>query len=155
MSKPKEIRVCAFCGYKEHKSKLLRVLLPDLNFDFYQNINSRSFYVCQNSKCISRVIKKKSVNKFLENYENIDLLQLIKEQLSHTISKLFMDYKCDNIDSDNLFLYSYNLSINSENCIKVNKMLYKDTIEMCIIKDKKTAERLKNYKKIITYTDGF
>ena len=66
MSKPKEYRVCAFCGIRQHKSNLLRITLPDIFFDFWQNKQGRSFYVCPKHTCINKVFKKKTVYKYLD-----------------------------------------------------------------------------------------
>ena len=99
MSKPKNIRTCAFCGQKEHKSHFLRILLPTLKFDLLQKENSRSFYVCQNIKCISKVLKKKSVNKFIDNIDyNIlynNMIANIKLTLSYFITNLFNNGRCN------------------------------------------------------------
>ncbi len=74
MSKPKEYRVCAFCGIRQHKSNLLRITLPDIFFDFWQNKQGRSFYVCPKHTCINKVFKKKTVYKYLDESVNINLL---------------------------------------------------------------------------------
>ncbi len=138
MSKPKNIRTCAFCGQKEHKSHFLRILLPTLKFDLLQKENSRSFYVCQNIKCISKVLKKKSVNKFIDN--------IYYNNLYNNISY--------NENSSNITLCKNNTTSNNENIIMVSDILYNGYKTKCNIENKKIADLLLNYKNIITYIDG-
>ncbi len=157
MSKPKNIRTCAFCGQKEHKSHFLRILLPTLKFDLLQKENSRSFYVCQNIKCISKVLKKKSVNKFIDNIDyNIlynNMIANIKLTLSYFITNLFNNGSY-NENSSNITLCKNNTTSNNENIIMVSDILYNGYKTKCNIENKKIADLLLNYKNIITYIDG-
>ena len=160
MSKPKEYRVCAFCGSKEHKSSLLRVSLPKIIFDFWQNLNGRGFYVCQNSKCIDKVFKKKTVFKYLEENQNLNTLSdklknSIKEKLIYNIAALFDNFNNDaEIKHDNyLVLYRYDACCNKDNYILLDKALYSGSKEFCIVYNKKIIERLIKYKNIITNID--
>ena len=45
MSKPKEYRVCAFCGIRQHKSNLLRITLPDIFFDYAKSAEGKGYKV--------------------------------------------------------------------------------------------------------------
>lgn len=96
MSKPKKIRSCAFCGLQQEKSNLLRINLPDLTFDFFQNKNFRSFYICQNISCINKVLKKYAVNKHLDKaYESLE--GVILKNIKDTLSYYKNEYSCKNI----------------------------------------------------------
>lgn len=160
MSKPKAIRSCAFCGLKTEKSKLLRINLPDLSFDFFQNKNYRSFYVCQNAKCIHKVLKKYAVAKHLktgvENSESI-LLCNIEHELSFIITDLFNKggLEMDNIKDDtNLILCKKSTCLSGENILPVGKRLYKGSAGVCVVSSKAYSKLLMNYRDIITYIDG-
>ena len=160
MSKPKAIRSCAFCGLKTEKSKLLRINLPDLSFDFFQNKNYRSFYVCQNAKCIHKVLKKYAVAKHLKtdvkNSESI-LLCNIEHELSFIITDLFNKggLEMDNIKDDtNLILCKKSTCLSGENILPVGKRLYKDSAGVCVVSSKAYSKLLMNYRDIITYIDG-
>lgn len=160
MSKPKAIRSCAFCGLKTEKSKLLRISLYDLSFDFYQNNNIRSFYVCQNPKCVSRVLKKYAVAKHIktdiENKENI-LLNNIKNKLAYVITNLFNKNSTDikNIENiTSLILCKKNTGITGENIISVGSVFYNGSSCACVVNSRSCANLLMNYKNIITYIDG-
>lgn len=160
MSKPKAVRSCACCGLKTDKSKLLRINLPDLSFDFYQNNNFRSFYVCQNPKCTSRVLKKYAVAKHLktniENKENI-LLENIKNKLAEIITDLYNKNSADVEkikENSSLILCKRNACITGENIIFAGSNLYKGSAVACVVRSKSCADLLINYKNIIIYIDG-
>ena len=96
MSKPKKIRSCAFCGLQQEKLNLLRINLPALTFDFFQNKNFRSFYICQNISCINEVLKKYAVNKHLDKaYESLE--GVILKNIKDTLSYYKNEYSCKNI----------------------------------------------------------
>lgn len=160
MSKPKAIRSCAFCGLKTEKSKLLRITLPDLSFDFFQNKNNRSFYVCQNAKCIHKVLKKYAVAKHLKtNIENTEsiLLSNIEQKLSFIISDLFNKYSLDVNDLKdytNLLLCKKSTCLSGENVLSVGNRLYKGSADVCVVSSKAYSKLLMNYRDIITYIDG-
>lgn len=161
MSKPKNIRTCAYCGIKTKKSKLLRINLPLLCFDFYQTNNFRSFYVCQNIKCISRVLKKHSVNKYLNkeiNDSKTVVFNAFLKELSSIITRLFEN---NNLDDNNLphysglLLYKNNVSGYKGEAIPVSNLLYMGNKDTCFVSDSNVAKRLLNYKNIIIDIDGF
>ena len=151
MSKPKAIRSCAFCGLKTEKSKLLRINLPDLSFDFFQNKNYRSFYVCQNAKCIHKVLKKYAVAKHLKtdvkNSESI-LLCNIEHELSFIITDLFNKggLEMDNIKDDtNLILCKNSTCLSGENILPVGKRLYKGSAGVCVVSSKAYSKLLYHF----------
>lgn len=160
MSKPKAIRSCAFCGLKTEKSKLLRINLPNLSFDFFQNKNCRSFYVCQNSKCIHKVLKKYVVAKHLKtNVENTEsiLLANIEKELSFIITGLFNKggLEIEDIkDYSNLILCRKGIYVPGENILPVGKRLYMGSADVCVVSSKAYSKLLMNYRDIITYIDG-
>lgn len=161
MSKPNNIRTCAYCGIKTEKSKLLRINLPLLCFDFYQNKNFRSFYVCQNIKCISRVLKKQSVYKYI-NAEIKDnktiIFNAVLKELSFIISNLFENNSVDESCIDNyngLLLHKGSIENYSGQVIPVSSVLYNGSSRMSVVLNKNTAQRLLNYKNIIIDIDGF
>lgn len=161
MSKPKEYRVCAFCGIRQHKSNLLRITLPEIIFDFWQNMQSRSFYVCEKNICISKVFKKKTVYRYLNESLNTNLLYdklkvSIKNNTIYHINKLFDKYGvCDaDINTDKLILCRYDVSLSSSNSILLDKAVYKGSKKFCIIDNNNIADRLIKYKNLITNIDG-
>lgn len=160
MSKPKAIRSCAFCGLKTEKSKLLRINLPDLSFDFFQNKNYRSFYVCQNAKCIHKVLKKYAVAKHLKtdvkDTGNI-LLANIEKELSFIIADLFNkgSLEVNNIkDYTNLILCKKSTCLSGENVLSIGENLYRGSVGVCVVSSKAYSKLLMNYRDIITYIDG-
>ena len=161
MSKPKEYRVCAFCGTKQHKSYMLKITLPEITFDFWQNMQSRSFYVCQQRTCINKVFKKKTVYKYLDDGLNINLLydklkESIKNNTVYHINELFDKFDaCDtDVDTNKLVLYRYDVSAVSSNSILLDKAVYNGSKKFCNIYDKHTADKLIKYKNLITNIDG-
>lgn len=161
MSKPKEYRVCAFCGIRQHKSNLLRITLPEIIFDFWQNMQSRSFYVCEKNICISKVFKKKTVYRYLDESLNTNLLYdrlkvSIKNNTIYHINKLFDKYGvCDaDINTDKLILCRYDVSLSSSNSILLDKAVYNGSKKFCIIDNNNIADRLIKYKNLITNIDG-
>lgn len=160
MSKPKEYRVCAFCGIRQHKSNLLRITLPEIIFDFWQNMQSRSFYVCEKNICISKVFKKKTVYRYLDESLNTNLLYdklkvSIKNNTIYHINKLFDKYGvCDaDVNTDKLILCRYDVSAGS-NSILLDKAVYNGSKRFCIVYDKYTEDKLIKYKNLITNIDG-
>ena len=147
MSKPKEYRVCAFCGIRQHKSNLLRITLPDIFFDFWQNKQGRSFYVCPKHTCINKVFKKKTVYKYLDESVN---------NIIYNINKLFEKYGINDayINTEKLVLFRYDVLINSSNNILLDKAVYNGSKKLCIVYDKYTADKLIKYKNLITDIDG-
>lgn len=161
MSKPKEYRVCAFCGIRQHKSDLLKITLPEIIFDFWQNMQSRSFYVCDKQSCINKVFKKKTVYKYLDENLNINLLydklrESIKSNTIYHINELFDKYGvCEtDMNTDKLVLCRYDVSLSSSNSILLDKAVYKGSKKFCIIDNKNIADRLIKYKNLITNIDG-
>ena len=161
MSKPKEYRVCAFCGIRQHKSNLLRITLPDIFFDFWQNKQGRSFYVCPKHTCINKVFKKKNLYKYLDESVYINLLydklrENIKNNIIYNINKLFEKYGINDayINTEKLVLFRYDVLINSSNNILLDKAVYNGSKKLCIVYDKYTADKLIKYKNLITDIDG-
>ncbi len=161
MSKPKEYRVCAICGAKLHKSQLLRISFPDLTFDFWQNLEGRGFYVCANYKCINRVLKKKSVNKYLDNYKDLSLLpgilkNNIKEGLIYNINMLFNKHSSHIKDNNSsyLALCRYDSDFDFENKITIPKEIYNGEKDISIIYNKNIIKRLTNYQNLLRNPNG-
>ena len=78
-------RRCIACKTRKPKNELLRIV-SDLNnnpcIDEKQKINSRGLYICKDEKCIERVLKTISKNKFKCSIK-CDISDL--EELLHTI----------------------------------------------------------------------
>lgn len=160
---PKEYRTCAFCGIRQHKSNFLRVVLPDVVFDFWQNMNGRGFYVCQQSVCINKVFKKKALYKYLNLNlnENSPLLELklqesIKNSIIYNIGDLFNKYGvCSSgVYTESLVLCRHDVVYDGMNKILLDSKTYKGSREICIIKNKYQADKLIKYKNLITNIDG-
>lgn len=161
MSKPKEYRVCAVCGIKQHKSDMLKIILPEIIFDFWQSMQSRSFYVCQKQICINKVFKKKNVYKYLDKSLNISLLYdklkvSIKNNVVYNINELFDKYGVNDADTnaDKLVLCRYDTLSSSSNIILLDKTVYSGSKKFCIIYDKYIADKLIKYKNLIANIDG-
>lgn len=161
MSKPKEYRVCAFCGNRQHKSNLLRITLPEIVFDFWQNMQGRGFYVCLEHLCLNKVFKKKTVYKYLDNSLDINVLynklqESIKTNLICHINNLFELYGTYNADvnTEHLVLCRYDRVCSSRNIILLDKAVYNGSKNFCIVYDKYTADKLIKYKNLITNIDG-
>lgn len=161
MSKPKEYRVCVLCGNKQHKSNLLRITLPEVEFDFWQNKQVRGFYVCQKHTCINKVFKKKTVYKYLNDNLNITLLyDKLKESIKHNtiyyINELYDKYGDCGIDinTEQLVLYRYDVLLRNSNSILLDKAIYNGSKKFCIVYNKTIADKLIKYKNLITNIDG-
>lgn len=160
MSKPKEYRVCAFCGVKQHKSDMIKIILPKITFDFWQNMQSRSFYVCIKHICINKVFKKKAIYRYLDESISTGLLynrliDSIKNNTIYHINELFDKYGTDDdIDTEKLILCRYDAVSNSSKKILLDKAVYNGSKKFCIIYDKYTADKLIKYKNLITNIDG-
>ncbi len=160
MSKPKEYRVCAFCKTKQHKSHLLRITLPNMIFDFWQNIQGRGFYICQNSMCINKIFKRKTLYRYLDKNIDINLLyhklkESIKSNVLYTINDLFNKYGlCCADNTENLVLCRYDKVYNGNNKILLDKAVYNGSKEICIVYNKYIADKLIKYKNLITNIDG-
>ena len=60
-------RCCMACKIRKAKNDLIRIVNKEnkhLVIDEKQNINSRGMYICKDKKCIERVLKTISKNKF-------------------------------------------------------------------------------------------
>ena len=60
-----KIRTCIACRNKKQKSELLRIVSQNGNavLDETQKINSRGIYICNDSKCIAKLLKAKDITK--------------------------------------------------------------------------------------------
>lgn len=158
---PKEYRACAFCGTRKHKSDLLRVTLPDMVFDFWQNMQSRGFYICQQNVCINKIFKRKALYKYINNDLDIDLLNLIlkesiRKNIVYSISGLFDKYGLCSVDknTEHLVLCRYDVEYVGSNKILLDKAIYNGDKKICIIYSKYKADKLIKYKNLITNIDG-
>ncbi len=160
MSKPKEYRVCAFCGIKQHKSYMLKISLPEIIFDFWQNMHGRSFYICSEYKCINKVFKNKTVYKYLDESINTSLLynrliESIKNNTLYHINELFDKYGIDDdTNTEKLILCRYDAVSSNSKKILLDKAVYSGNKKFCIIYDKYTADKVIKYKNLITNIDG-
>lgn len=60
-------RCCIACKTRKPKKELFKIVSDENNnpvIDEKQKINSRGMYICENKKCIERVLKTISKNKF-------------------------------------------------------------------------------------------
>ena len=60
-----KIRTCIACRNKKQKSELLRIVSENGKavLDETQKINSRGIYLCNDSKCITKLLKAKDITK--------------------------------------------------------------------------------------------
>ena len=83
-----QIRSCIACKRKTNKKELIRIVYKDnrVVFDKLQKENKRAFYVCNDIKCIRKLIKCIEKNK-LKLKQEMDYDKL-KEFLNNIISEL-------------------------------------------------------------------
>ena len=78
------IRCCIACKARKNKSELIRIVINEDGkpiVDRSQKINSRSIYICKDTKCIENIkkaIKKKKL-KIKINVDEDSLLKLLEE----------------------------------------------------------------------------
>ena len=62
------IRTCIACRNKNHKQELLRIVSKngDAVLDENQKENSRGIYICNDSKCIAKLLKAKDITKCIK-----------------------------------------------------------------------------------------
>ncbi len=64
MRNPAKTRTCAGCGKKADKSEFLKIGKTK-DGTVALNINGRSAYICNNTKCLASAIKKKRISAIL------------------------------------------------------------------------------------------
>lgn len=67
------LRMCVVCKTMRPKSELIRIVrAPDggMSFDRTGKANGRGAYLCDNTECVTKCLKKKILNKAFK--ENID-----------------------------------------------------------------------------------
>ncbi len=75
-------RMCIACRERKEKKCLLRIVKQNGNYELAHSYNrqfGRSMYICKNSSCIEKVIKKKLLNKILKAQISEDIYTKIGE----------------------------------------------------------------------------
>lgn len=84
MSKlPNNTRTCIACRNKENKYSMIRVVKLDSGFviDKTNKANGRGVYICKCNDCISKVIKKKILNKIFHCDVNNEIYKELEEYI--------------------------------------------------------------------------
>lgn len=80
----KEIRTCISCKCKKDKSQYIRIVKDSTGHcivDTSHKYNSRGIYICDDKKCIDRLLKMKDLSKLLK-------IDVTKEEFLKLISEL-------------------------------------------------------------------
>ena len=78
------MRKCVACGENKAKKELIRVVKNNENYvdvDLTGKMNGRGAYICSNSNCLEKAIKKKQLSRALD----IDIPDEVFEKLDKII----------------------------------------------------------------------
>lgn len=80
--KPIEIRRCAACRQRRHKSELLRVVKNsdgEISIDTAKKIFGRGAYVCRSTECATILKKRRCLDKIFKVKVPDELYDMVKE----------------------------------------------------------------------------
>ena len=78
------MRKCVACGENKPKKELIRIVKNKENIvdvDLTGKMNGRGAYICSDSKCLDKAMKKKQLSRALD----IDISDEVFEKLNETI----------------------------------------------------------------------
>lgn len=78
------MRKCVACGENKAKKELIRIVKNNENYvdvDLTGKMNGRGAYICSNSNCLEKAIKKKQLSRALD----IDIPDEVFEKLDKII----------------------------------------------------------------------
>ena len=84
MEKKKPMRKCVGCGESKEKSMLIRVIRDtagEIHLDPTGRANGRGAYVCKDSKCLEKAIKKRGLERSLKVVITEETLEQLKKEL--------------------------------------------------------------------------
>lgn len=76
-----KIRTCIMCRNKKQKTELLRIVSENGNaiLDETQKVNSRGIYICNDKKCITKLLKAKDITKCVKiNASKESIVELLR-----------------------------------------------------------------------------
>jgi len=84
MEKKEPMRRCLGCGESFPKKQLVRIVLTpegEVKMDLSGRLNGRGAYICRNTECLDKAIKRKLVNKALKAPVSDELAAELKKEL--------------------------------------------------------------------------
>ncbi|WP_330364525.1 MULTISPECIES: RNase P modulator RnpM [unclassified Butyrivibrio] len=84
MEKKKPMRKCVGCGESKEKAMLIRVIRDtegEIHLDPSGRANGRGAYVCKDSKCLEKAIKKRGLERSLKVVIPEETLEQLKKEL--------------------------------------------------------------------------
>ena len=94
MDKRTPERTCVGCGSKRHKDELVRIFLvnEDASGDFAGilpdpdgRMKGRGAYLCRNSECFERAVKRKAFNRAFKQTIGQELLEELKNRFTEEV----------------------------------------------------------------------
>ena len=76
-------RTCIGCGMKKDKKELVRIVrTPEgtLQMDLTGRMNGRGAYVCRDTACLDKALKKKALQRSLKEEISEDVILKLKEE---------------------------------------------------------------------------
>ena len=78
-------RICVGCGEAKEKKEMLRIVKDgneQLSLDVTGKKNGRGAYLCKNSECFEKAIKRKGLERSLKMRLPDEMLEQIKKEMS-------------------------------------------------------------------------